>query len=189
MYKKLTDLPVTNYLTQRLNADIETPGSPFLPSKNIPASTARRQVFNAHFSYVQPDPSPNPKLVSFNPTLASEIGLDPSLTNNPDSKKDLIETLSGNTPYPGSNAWALCYGGHQFGSWAGQLGDGRAVSLVQTKTTSLFELQIKGAGLTPYSRFGDGFAVVRSSIQEYFAAEAMYALGVPTSRSLALITT
>ncbi|KAI8909559.1 hypothetical protein EDD86DRAFT_190703 [Gorgonomyces haynaldii] len=89
-----------------------------------------------------------------------------------------------------SHPWSLAYGGHQFGYWAGQLGDGRAISLAQVEYQgNLMELQLKGAGKTPYSRFADGYAVLRSSIREYLAAEHMHALGVPTSRSLALVET
>ncbi|GAA5920266.1 hypothetical protein JCM1841_003007 [Sporobolomyces salmonicolor] len=99
-------------------------------------------------------------------------------------------------PGKGFAPWSLCYGGHQFGSWASQLGDGRAISILSTPPTAevaaktgfrAVELQLKGAGRTPYSRFADGLAVLRSSIREYLGAEALAALGVPTSRALALV--
>ncbi|KAJ3321888.1 hypothetical protein HDV06_003754 [Boothiomyces sp. JEL0866] len=178
---------IKNLLTSTLKADSETPGGPFTLSKPAPASRIPRQVHNAHFSYVQPSPLPEPKLVSFNYSLAKELGIEYTDSGNAVSTH-VIDILSGNKTLEGSNPWALNYGGHQFGSWAGQLGDGRAISLVQFQNDEkLYELQLKGAGLTPYSRFADGYAVVRSSIREYLAAEAMHALGCPTSRSLSLI--
>ncbi|KAI9207681.1 uncharacterized protein BJ171DRAFT_420851 [Polychytrium aggregatum] len=90
---------------------------------------------------------------------------------------------------PGSNPWAYAYAGHQFGSFAGQLGDGRAISLGEVVNTRgrRWELQLKGAGMTPYSRFADGYAVLRSSIREFLCSEAMFHLGIPTTRALALI--
>lgn len=98
----------------------------------------------------------------------------------------------------GFGPWSLCYGGHQFGSWASQLGDGRAISILTTPSSfpvyhegtyypPLAELQLKGAGRTPYSRFADGLAVLRSSVREYLGSEAMAALGIPTSRALGLV--
>ncbi|KAJ3269206.1 hypothetical protein HDV01_001685 [Terramyces sp. JEL0728] len=177
---------IKNLLTSTLKADSETPGTPFALSKPTSASKIPRQVHNAHFSYVQPTPLPEPKLVSFNNSLATELGIE-FADNSGNVSQEVINILSGNKNMEGTNPWALNYGGHQFGSWAGQLGDGRAISLVQFEHEQLYELQLKGAGLTPYSRFADGNAVLRSSIREYLAAEAMHALGCPTSRSLSLI--
>ncbi|KAI9106159.1 hypothetical protein DFS34DRAFT_699721 [Phlyctochytrium arcticum] len=96
---------------------------------------------------------------------------------------------AGNEVPKGTNPWALCYGGHQFGSWAGQLGDGRAITLgeITTPKDEKYELQLKGAGLTPYSRFADGFAVLRSSVREFLCSEAMHHLGIPTTRALSLV--
>lgn len=87
--------------------------------------------------------------------------------------------------------YAQCYGGHQFGMWAGQLGDGRAITLgeVLNVNSERWELQLKGAGKTPYSRFADGLAVLRSSIREFLCSEAMHSLGIPTTRALCLVTT
>ena len=87
--------------------------------------------------------------------------------------------------------YAQCYGGHQFGMWAGQLGDGRAITLgeVLNSKSQRWELQLKGAGKTPYSRFADGLAVLRSSIREFLCSEAMHGLGIPTTRALCLVTT
>lgn len=126
------------------------------------------------------------------------------------ARDELISVLAGQTVYarlPDNSAsdklaqtgfapWSLCYGGHQFGQWAGQLGDGRAISILSTPTTpavaaatgaTSVELQLKGAGRTPYSRFADGLAVLRSSVREFLGAEACAALGIPTSRALALV--
>lgn len=87
--------------------------------------------------------------------------------------------------------YAQCYGGHQFGMWAGQLGDGRAITLGElvNSKSERWELQLKGAGKTPYSRFADGLAVLRSSIREFLCSEAMHSLGIPTTRALCLVTT
>lgn len=87
--------------------------------------------------------------------------------------------------------YAQCYGGHQFGMWAGQLGDGRAITLGElvNSKSERWELQLKGAGKTPYSRFADGLAVLRSSIREFLCSEAMQSLGIPTTRALCLVTT
>lgn len=87
--------------------------------------------------------------------------------------------------------YAQCYGGHQFGVWAGQLGDGRAITLgeILNSRGERWELQLKGAGKTPYSRFADGLAVLRSSIREFLCSEAMNGLGIPTTRALCLVTT
>lgn len=87
--------------------------------------------------------------------------------------------------------YAQCYGGHQFGMWAGQLGDGRAITLGEllNSKSERWELQLKGAGKTPYSRFADGLAVLRSSIREFLCSEAIHSLGIPTTRALCLVTT
>src|SRR5690606_1999923 len=102
---------------------------------------------------------------------------------------DFVQTFTGNQIPAGAMPLAAVYSGHQFGTWAGQLGDGRAILLgdvpaSQIQPTGRLELQLKGAGLTPYSRMGDGRAVLRSSIREFLCSEAMAALGVPTTRSL-----
>ena len=100
------------------------------------------------------------------------------------------EVLGGGPVVEGMAPYAQRYGGHQFGNWAGQLGDGRAITLGEVEVDDRFwELQLKGAGLTPYSRTADGKAVLRSSIREYLCSEAMHHLGVPTTRALSLVTT
>ena len=102
-----------------------------------------------------------------------------------------VEALAGNRVSPGMKPYAACYGGHQFGNWAGQLGDGRAITLGERIGADghRYELQLKGAGPTPYSRNSDGRAVLRSSIREFLCSEAMAHLGVPTTRALSLVTT
>src|SRR4051812_20124068 len=101
------------------------------------------------------------------------------------------EVFAGNTMLDGMEPYAANYGGHQFGQWAGQLGDGRAISLgeILTPAGQRWELQLKGAGKTPYSRTADGRAVLRSSIREFLCSEAMHHLGVPTTRALSLVAT
>ena len=100
------------------------------------------------------------------------------------------EVLAGGVLVDGMVPYAQRYGGHQFGNWAGQLGDGRAITLGEVDTgEQILELQLKGSGVTPYSRFADGKAVLRSSIREFLCSEAMHHLGVPTTRALSLVTT
>ena len=102
----------------------------------------------------------------------------------------ITSVMSGNDVFDGMNTYAHCYGGHQFGNWAGQLGDGRAIALGEIEHNDKFwELQLKGAGPTPYSRRGDGRAVLRSSIREFLCSEAMVGLGIPTTRVLSLVGT
>ncbi|KAJ1517906.1 hypothetical protein HMI55_005016 [Coelomomyces lativittatus] len=105
--------------------------------------------------------------------------------------KLFVEYFSGRKLIPGSEPWSHCYGGHQFGYFAGQLGDGRAISLGQYKNIhdQVWELQLKGSGRTPYSRFGDGYAVWRSSVREFLCSEHFHALGIPTSRAACMIAT
>jgi uncharacterized protein YdiU (UPF0061 family) len=128
-----------------------------------------------------------PKIVHLNQSMADEIGLDPNALQDP----DFSACFSGQKNLLGSAPLATVYAGHQFGVWAGQLGDGRALLLgqVQGKTTPVWDIQLKGSGKTPYSRMGDGRAVLRSCIREYLCAEAMHALGIPTTRSLGLLAT
>ncbi len=104
--------------------------------------------------------------------------------------EEFTQILSGNRLLKNEAPYAMCYGGHQFGNWAGQLGDGRAINLgeVFDKHQQRQVIQLKGSGPTPYSRFADGFAVLRSSIREFLCSEAMFQLGVPTTRALSLIT-
>jgi protein adenylyltransferase len=144
-----------------------------------------RQVMGACYSRVAPTPVPAPELLVLVPEVAALLELDPTPT------PALVEVLAGNRVVPGMAPYAACYGGHQFGTWAGQLGDGRAITLgeVVTGVGETWELQLKGAGPTPYSRRADGRAVLRSSLRELVCSEAMFHLGVPTTRALSLVTT
>lgn len=146
---------------------------------NIP-----RQVQQACFSYVEPKKPSNPSLIHASVEVANSLGL----SQESIFSAEFLNTFSGNSVYPGTKPYALSYAGHQFGNWAGQLGDGRAINLTEViHNNTLYTLQLKGAGPTPYSRTADGFAVLRSSIREYLCAEAMFYLGVPTTRSLSLM--
>lgn len=119
--------------------------------------------------------------VGCNPPLLAQLGLPAELWLS----QDVLDALSGNALLPGSTPRASVYSGHQFGVWAGQLGDGRAISLGEIDTLlGVQDIQLKGAGPTPYSRRGDGRAVLRSSIREFLASEAMHGLGIPTTRAL-----
>lgn len=128
-----------------------------------------------------------PRLVHANQAAAALLDLDMAVFNDP----RFVEVLAGHRPLEGFSPLAMVYSGHQFGVWAGQLGDGRALLIgqVRNRKGQLWDIQLKGAGKTPYSRFGDGRAVMRSTIREYLCSEAMAALGVPTSRALAIVAT
>jgi serine/tyrosine/threonine adenylyltransferase len=146
-----------------------------------------RQVPNAIFSRVQPTPLFSPRVVAYSPSALQLLGLDPSAL----SEEEMAQHLSGNTLPSGSDPAAHCYCGHQFGSFAGQLGDGAAILLGQVVNPSSgehWELQLKGAGLTPYSRQADGRKVLRSSLREFLCSEAMHALRIPTTRAGTCIT-
>ncbi|HFB99601.1 MAG TPA: YdiU family protein [Phaeodactylibacter sp.] len=159
-------------------------------NKELPADTNQtnspRQVFEAAFSYATPRQPTAPKLVHASIETAEMIGLTPEDIQS----EEFLNIFSGNKILDKTTPYAMCYGGHQFGSWAGQLGDGRAINLAEVvHNGNRYTLQLKGAGATPYSRTADGFAVLRSSIREHLCSEAMYHLGVPTTRSLSLILT
>ena len=132
---------------------------------------------------LQPTPLPQPSWVVTSPELAFTIGLDARFVEDQES----LEILTGNVVPSQIQPFASVYSGHQFGVWAGQLGDGRAISLGQIAyQDKIWEIQLKGAGPTPYSRMGDGRAVLRSSIREFLCSEAMHHLGIPTTRALAI---
>ncbi|MCB4810025.1 YdiU family protein [Methylovorus menthalis] len=146
-----------------------------------------RQVQGALWSRVAATPVSAPRLVAWSPEMAATLGLTAA-----DMQSDaMLQALSGNGLLPGMQHYATCYGGHQFGNWAGQLGDGRAIFLGETVSAAgeRWELQLKGAGATPYSRRADGRAVLRSSLREFLCSEAMFHLGIPTTRALSLVTT
>lgn len=147
----------------------------------------RRQVLAACFSYVKPRKVKAPELVAFSHEMAAELDLDEASCLS----EQFTQVFAGNEILDGMQPYAQCYGGHQFGNWAGQLGDGRAINLgeVINKQGKRFSLQLKGAGETPYSRTADGLAVLRSSIREFLCSEAMYHLGIPTTRALSIVTT
>lgn len=157
-----------------------------LPADSEPRNF-RRQVLNACYSRVNPTPVTAPKLLGYSHEVGSLIGL----TSDAFQTDDVAQIFGGNRLLPGMDPFAMCYGGHQFGSWAWQLGDGRAINLgeVLTTTGEHWMLQLKGAGPTPYSRTADGLAVLRSSLREFLCSEAMHHLGVPTTRALSLVTT
>lgn len=145
---------------------------------------SRRQVKNAAFSYVTPKKATAPRLIHASEEVGQLLGLSKEDLNS----EEFLQLFSGNTIYQGTEPYAMCYAGHQFGNWAGQLGDGRAINLFEVvNDQKRWAVQLKGAGETPYSRNADGLAVLRSSVREHLCSEAMYALGVPTTRSLSLM--
>ncbi len=136
------------------------------------------------FTRLAPTPLPSPRLVSVSASAAGLLGWDADAA----TQRSFIETFAGNHVPEWADPLASVYSGHQFGVWAGQLGDGRAIRLAEARTASgPWEIQLKGAGMTPYSRMADGRAVLRSSIREYLCSEAMQALGVPTTRAMCII--
>jgi uncharacterized protein YdiU (UPF0061 family) len=146
-----------------------------------------RQVHGACFSRVQPTPVAKPRTVAVASEVAESLDLLPGFVES----ADFADVFAGNRLLPGMDPVSACYGGHQFGTWAGQLGDGRAITLgeVRNRRGEHWEVQLKGAGPTPYSRRADGRAVLRSSIREFLCSEAMAHLGVPTTRALCLVET
>ncbi|WP_210486617.1 protein adenylyltransferase SelO [Rufibacter aurantiacus] len=144
-----------------------------------------RQTPGVLYSKALPTPVRKVELLAWSEELAQELGIE-----KPTDQKD-IDILGGNHVAPSMYPYAACYAGHQFGNWAGQLGDGRAITLGEwlAPDGKSWELQLKGAGLTPYSRRADGRAVLRSSVREYLMSEAMHYLGVPTTRALSLVST
>ncbi|PDW02383.1 protein adenylyltransferase SelO [Candidatus Viridilinea mediisalina] len=146
-----------------------------------------RQVVGACWSPVKPTPVQAPQVLAYAPEVAALLGWDAEDVQTP----EFAAVFGGNRLLPGMQPYAACYGGHQFGQWAGQLGDGRAISLGEVLGVDgqRWELQLKGAGRTPYARHADGRAVLRSSLREFVCSEAMHHLGVPTTRALSLVAT
>jgi uncharacterized protein YdiU (UPF0061 family) len=169
-----TCLTFDNRFLHELPADPDTANHP-------------RQVMGACYSRVQPVKVSKPEMVAFSQEVAEQLDLTPDMM----ASEELVQVLAGNRLLPGMDPYAMCYGGHQFGNWAGQLGDGRAIILgeVVNGRGERLALQLKGAGPTPYSRTADGLAVLRSSIREFLCSEAMHHLGVPTTRALSLVVT
>ncbi len=168
----------------RLNFDNrftrELPGDPLDDSRS-------REVRDVLWSKVTPTPVSAPRLLVHSPSVAAAVGFDVDDIASP----AFAQVFAGNALIDGMQPHATRYGGHQFGHWAGQLGDGRAISLGEVVGADghRHELQLKGAGRTPYSRHADGRAVLRSSLREFVCSEAMHALGVPTTRALSLVAT
>ncbi len=168
-------------LSQKLSQKFvsELPGNP-------DASNQPQQTPNIFWYHCPPTPVSNPKLIAFFDEVATAVGLSAD-----DMQSDFVrDWVAGNADLPGALPYASCYGGHQFGHWAGQLGDGRAITIGEiVNNDQRWELQLKGAGRTPYSRGADGRAVLRSSIREFLCSEAMHYLGIPTTRALSLVLT
>lgn len=145
-----------------------------------------RQVPKACYSSVKPSLVKAPKLLGWSEDMAHILGIE-----KPEADSSSLFALAGNSILPGMNPYSARYGGHQFGHWAGQLGDGRAITLgeIIIPETGRWEIQLKGAGPTPYSRRSDGRAVLRSSLREFLCSEAMHFLGIPTTRALSLVST
>ncbi len=146
-----------------------------------------RQVHGAHYTRVDPTAVFAPKLIAHSREMAARLGFDEHVVASP----EFAQVFGGNSLLEGMEPFAVNYGGHQFGQWAGQLGDGRAITLGELINAEgeRWELQLKGAGRTPYSRTADGRAVLRSSVREFLCSEAMHHLGVPTTRALCLVAT
>ncbi len=174
MITRLEQLQFDNRLVRELPSDPE--------SENY-----RRQVAGAVYSRVNPTPVKNPLLVAGAAEVAALIDLPEYIF----TQTEFAQVFAGNQLLEGMEPHACCYGGHQFGNWAGQLGDGRAINLgeVRNHYGQHWTLQLKGAGPTPYSRTADGLAVLRSSVREFLCSEAMFHLRVPTTRALSLVTT
>ena len=157
-------------------AEASAPTLPWRPASFLQA------LGPAYGTALPAQPLPAPRWVARSDALAAQMGLTDWVTGD-----EALQVLSGNGALRGAAPFASVYSGHQFGVWAGQLGDGRALLLGELDTPAgPVEVQLKGSGLTPYSRMGDGRAVLRSSIREFLCSEAMHALGIPTTRALAV---
>jgi len=186
----LADLPKSNTFTDSLPSDpaFKTPAD----SHNVARhQLGPRMVKGALYTYVRPEEVKDPELLAVSPAAMKHIGL----REGEEDSEEFRATVAGNHIFweqetgSGVYPWAQCYGGYQFGSWASQLGDGRAISLFEStnpSTHTRYEIQLKGAGKTPYSRFADGKAVLRSSVREFIVSEALNALHIPTTRALSL---
>lgn len=187
----LADLPKSNNFTSKLPNDAAFP-TPVDSFKAPRQKLGPRMVKDALYTFVRPEETKSPELLGVSCRAFRDIGLADSEAESEDFKALVAGNKilwSEDKPDEGIYPWAQCYGGWQFGSWAGQLGDGRAISLFEStnpQTKVRYELQLKGAGKTPYSRFADGKAVLRSSIREFVVSEALEALKIPTTRALSL---
>jgi len=191
----LSDLPKSHVFTTHLPPDPNIP-TPQASKEAVPGQLrVSRAVKSALFTYVAPQPTEKPQLLATSWKAVRDLGLKPEETET----DEFLALMSGNKIYEEHYPWAQNYGGWQFGVWASQLGDGRAFSLFEgtnPTTGKRYEVQLKGGGKTPYSRFAcvylksllisDGNAVLRSSIREFLISEHLNALGIPTTRALAL---
>jgi len=189
----LKDLPKSNVFTSNLPADERFP-TPIKSHEAPRKGLGPRIVKGALYTYVRPENVKEPELLAVSYPAMRDIGLQ----EGEEKTEEFKLLVAGNKimwdpeTQIGVYPWAQCYGGWQFGSWAGQLGDGRAISLFESSnptTNNRYEIQLKGAGKTPYSRFADGKAVLRSSIREFVVSEALNALRIPTTRALSLTLT
>ena len=154
-----------------------------ITSDDLPLGNSFAALPPAFYTRLMPTPLPAPYFVAASGQAAALVGLSAAQL----ASDDYVALLTGNRVPPRSQPLSAVYSGHQFGVWAGQLGDGRAILLGELNgLAGPMELQLKGAGLTPYSRMGDGRAVLRSSIREFLCSEAMNALGIPTTRALSV---
>ena len=163
------NIQLTNFFTDQLPAD-----------PNL--ENTRREVLEAVYSFVRPIKTSNPTLLHVSDEMQHTL----KFSNEDIQSREFLEFVTGNSVLKNSKPFAMCYAGHQFGNWAGQLGDGRAINLGEIKD---WAVQLKGSGPTPYSRTADGLAVLRSSVREYLCSEAMHHLGVPSTRALSLSLT
>ena len=187
----LANLPKSWTFTSSLPPDPKFP-TPAVSHKTPRDDIEPRQVKGALFTWVRPEEQKEPELLCVSPAAMRDLGI----KEGEEKTEEFRQLVAGNRLLgwdeekgEGGYPWAMCYGGWQFGSWAGQLGDGRAISLFETTNSDSgirYELQLKGAGITPYSRFADGKAVLRSSIREFIVSEALNALRIPTTRALSL---
>src|SRR5476651_1265756 len=155
-----------------------------ITAANLPLDNSFATLPPDFYTRLRPTPLPAPYLVGVSPQAAALLGLDAARLGD----DDFLAILAGNAVPDRADPLAAVYSGHQFGVWAGQLGDGRAILLGDMAgADGPMELQLKGAGMTPYSRMGDGRAVLRSSIREFLCSEAMDALHIPTTRALSVV--
>ena len=152
--------------------------------QNLNSITRYSSLPESFYRRVKPQPLSHPHLVSFSPVMAELLDIDQEYIDSP----EFVEIFTGNRLVNGSNPIAMIYSGHQFGQYVPELGDGRALMLgeIDDKDGNTWEIQLKGSGLTPFSRMGDGRAVLRSTIREYLCSEAMAGLGIPTTRALCI---
>src|SRR5216683_1714423 len=169
----------------------EPPASGFAPGLSepirLPFDNSYARLPERFYARLPPTPVAAPRLIKLNTTLAAELGLDAEALASPAG----VAMLAGNRIAPGSEPISLAYAGHQFGNFVPQLGDGRAVLLgeIVGRDGIRHDIQLKGSGPTPFSRRGDGRAALGPVLREYIISEAMAALGIPTTRSLAAVTT